>query len=663
MGFLAPLAFWLAAIVGPALLVLYFLKLRRRQETVSSTFLWRRAVQDLQVNAPFQRLRKSLLLFLQLLVLALGVLALARPIVETSLSERSSVVLLIDRSASMNTVEADGRTRLELAKEQAVRHVKALNRAGGSWLSFFRVGDQTRVMVIAFADRAHVVAPFTTNTPDLVRMIEEIEPSDARTNLREALELAEAYMQQTRLEQTTESTETPSQLVLFSDGHAEGLDDVVLQSEQVTLIPVGETRDNVGITNLRIQRDPERPEKLSAFVRVRNFGAEAVTSDLTLYVDGVIRGVETLTLGPDADAKTGGNALTPQASSVAITFSDEITTAAMLELRLARGDALAADNRVFAIAPPPRRMRVLLVSAGKGFFQFVLKYLPLKRWDYMTPEQYESAAEAKISADGRSVYDLVILDKHSTARLPIGNYLFIKAIPQIEGFEVTGELEDHPMIWWDETHPLLHALALEYVVAAKGLVVTMPPEAKALIEGPSGPILARYANAGRQMLLLTFAVEESNWWGLRSFPMFIQNVLSYFGGGGAESEPLAARPGDTLRIPAAPGTRELKLKKPDASQITLRADDDGVARFAGTQQVGVYQVSPGVDGRDRFAVNLSDAVESDITPQTTLTVGGASVEVGKAITTATPEIWRWFVGAALLLVLVEWIIYNRRVMI
>ena len=69
-----------AAVAIPALLVLYFLKLRRREMPVSSTILWRKAIQDLQVNAPFQKLRRNLLLLLQLLLLLLLILALAKPV-------------------------------------------------------------------------------------------------------------------------------------------------------------------------------------------------------------------------------------------------------------------------------------------------------------------------------------------------------------------------------------------------------------------------------------------------------------------------------------------------------------------------------------------------------------------------------------------------------
>src|SRR5918999_6115673 len=106
MSWLPALLNWkVAALAGaiaiPALLVLYFLKLRRREVAISSTLLWRKAIQDLQVNAPFQRLRRNLLLLLQMLLLALLLLALARPVSNYRPGAGKMTVILIDRSASM----------------------------------------------------------------------------------------------------------------------------------------------------------------------------------------------------------------------------------------------------------------------------------------------------------------------------------------------------------------------------------------------------------------------------------------------------------------------------------------------------------------------------------------------------------------------------------
>lgn len=672
MSFLSPwVALAVASVVIPALLILYFLKLRRRPQAVPSTLLWRRAVQDLQVNAPFQRLRKNLLLLLQLLVLVAGIVALARPVVQSRLAQEKSVILLIDRSASMNAREAGGRTRLELAKEQAVRLVRTLNRAGSRWFSFGTRQEATRVMVIAFDDRATIISPFTTNTDELPALIEAIEPSDARTHLREALELAEAYTQVTRVEMRPNVEEAASRIVLLSDGGIADLEDLLLRTGTLEHIRIGEAHDNVGITALRVERNYERPELVQAFLQVRNFGPQPVTTDVSLYVsesDGRMRltQVRSLSLGaarlaePEAAGPASGGADEPPRSSVALSFELVLERAAVLELKLSRADALAVDDRAYGVVAAPRKLRVLLVSAGNLFLESVLAGLPLEQVVYWTPQQYESRPEAELAESGRLRFDVVILDKHETARLPAGNYLFLSAVPRIEELKRTGELGYHAVLWWDETHAMLRHVAMEQIVAARGLTIQVPREAEVIAEGPQGPVLARYSRDGRQFVILTFGIEDTTWWQKPGFPMFAYNVLRYLSaGGGAEGG--TSRPGDVLRIPVPAGTDSATLTLPGGGVVSVRPDADGVVRYAGTSRAGLYRVSPGLEGRERFAVNLEDARESDIAPRGELKIGGAPVAQGEAIRTATPEVWRWFVGTALLIALIEWYIYNRRV--
>src|SRR5277367_6223141 len=59
----------LALILVPLLIVLlYFLKLKRRPIQVPSTFLWKKSIEDLHVNSLLQWLRQNVLLLLQILV-------------------------------------------------------------------------------------------------------------------------------------------------------------------------------------------------------------------------------------------------------------------------------------------------------------------------------------------------------------------------------------------------------------------------------------------------------------------------------------------------------------------------------------------------------------------------------------------------------------------
>src|SRR6201982_846214 len=101
MHFISPLALLWAIPIGGIIVGMYLLKLRRKDVLVSSTFLWRQVIRDVQANAPFQKLRKNLLLLLQLIAAALIIFALSGPFLRLFALGGRNIVLVVDTSASM----------------------------------------------------------------------------------------------------------------------------------------------------------------------------------------------------------------------------------------------------------------------------------------------------------------------------------------------------------------------------------------------------------------------------------------------------------------------------------------------------------------------------------------------------------------------------------
>ncbi|HMP41672.1 MAG TPA: hypothetical protein PKA05_14930, partial [Roseiflexaceae bacterium] len=84
-----------------------------------------------------------------------------------------------------------------------------------------------------------------------------------------------------------------------------------------------------------------------------------------------------------------------------------------------------------------------------------------------------------------------------------------------------------------------------------------------------------------------------------------------------------------------------------------------------TDQLGVYQVELQRGGETletrRFAVNLFSAEESSIAPQPDLAVQQVS-GLQQAVTreqVGRQEFWRWLAIIALLVLIIEWLVYQR----
>jgi len=669
VSFLNPIAIAIAAALTiPPLIALYFLKLRRDVRLVPSTFLWKRAVEDLHVNAPFQRLRKSLLLLLQLLILILAAIALGKPMWETAQTSESTIILLVDQSASMAVVEEGGRTRLDLAKEQAKRVVENMS-------------DDSRAMVIAFCDRARVFSSFDSDKQALRRKIDSIEQTQSTSLLAEAIGLAEAYSQnliiggeQPGSDIAPESAAPNASVFLFTDGRIEDADRVTPQKLDVTKMQVtriGARGDNVGITSMDARRDYEHPEILEVTAAVQNFGPNSVEVDATLYVDGNTVDVQSLQLDP-ADPTADANEPPSGSMKLAVFDQIEFEGGGVVEVVLKLDDAFSADDRAWTILDPPRLTKVLYVTDGDFRLEDVLRSLRL-HLTTMTAEQYESADDESIRDGVRSLFDVVILDRHSTARLPQGNYLFWGAVPKIDGVTAGPVITNQVIFNWDETHPILRYVAIETLEVAQWLQLTLPREAVSIIDGQTSPVLAYLARDASQYLISAFSLlvrddrgnqlVNTDWTLSVDFVAFMQNTIQFLAANLAATGKRSIPPGEPVTLPCPPRVTEAKIVRPDGVEDVIPTGQFQTIHYAQTRNVGVYRVEPGGPGDNLFAVNLFNPTESNVAPVTTVTIGADGGKPQMAGVQVSKPAWPYLLLALLALLILEWIIYNQRVFV
>ncbi|MBL8762210.1 MAG: BatA and WFA domain-containing protein [Phycisphaerae bacterium] len=686
MTLLAPTAALVAgAIALPAVLALYLLKLRRRPVRVSTTLFWNAASEDLQANVPLRWLRRSWLLVLHLLIASLLVLAIGRPALSGASSGSRRVIILLDRSASMNAREGasssqassslppdtvappggpapTGRTsrdpsptRFDLAKEAAIRiATDAIDQDGAS------------VSLIAFAKEPVLLSPASGSASQLRAMIDAVTPTDQPADLAAALRAAEA------LTLDTPESDAPPLVALVSDG---GFSEprAKLGNAAFSFVSVGAdtTPDNTGIVAFAGRREYADPRTVRLVARLVNAGGSAVSVPLVLRLNEQPLARRALEV-PGAAITPGVDGAPPTSTPGEAIASFEIATSAagLLSLSIDRPDALDADNASWLSLPRAQPPRIVLVapdelrldSGASGWvLADALAELPGVTLTTMTRSEYETRSAER----GLSAADLLVFDAVSPRTLPRVATLSFNASPPIPGVTLSEpSAKGSYVLSWRRTSPILRDVSLDSVFIARPRVIRWGGEilrAKLteLATGNDGPLIALAERDDARDILVAFAPAESDWPLQVSFPVFLAAAVDTLTARAADlnDQATTSRP-LLIRVPAA--VTSVSLQGPETLSATTRVGDSGAsAGFGVVARVGVYRTIPPIAGSESLGVSLLDATESSLLTRRELSIGGRAIAAGSAGSVGR-QVWDWCVLAAIALLAVEWLAYAAR---
>lgn len=677
MNFLSPTSLFLFGLAIP-IIALYILKLRRRREPVSTLMFWEQLFKERQTTSLFQRLKHLLSLLLQLLFLALLVLAIARPQFAFITKSARQLILIIDNSASMNAVlkldpdNPSSETRLDSAKEQAGQLVQGL-----------RFIDE--MTIVSNHKQPTIQTPFTSHQKTLREAIASIAPTDIRTDLKPAVDLA----------YTIAETKPNSEIVIMSDFHAVTEKTIIqfqgTQSEdepseeeqesvekpKLHLIRIGEDNDNVGITQFRVRKSIVNVFDYETLLTVVNASDEEKKCSVELYFNDSLFDVRPYTLAPGENKSE--------------IFSNFAFEGGELKAVLDITDALSSDNVAYATLPKREQISVLLVTEENPFLEKVLSVDEKLNLSVMKPSDYESAPKTA---------QVVIFDRYSPTNISDGNYMFIYP-PKLEG-----DVQDSVLTWhigealetpiitdWERTHPILQHVHLENVLIGEAYQITPPSTAQILARSFESPVLFIDVTQNRKVVFVAINILESDLPLRIAFPVIIANTIQWFQHSEGiqeyhlqtgevlrykfESEYLTNTEIEQVEDPTGRTQQTLTVTGPQDKSWDVLIENDEIL-FEHTQQSGFYKVTDSnesneepedepisdneetVEPKQLWAVNIASETESHIGIADGIEdlLTDSEVLVGSSFFRYPP--WIYLVLFAVVLTVVEWFLYQRR---
>lgn len=646
MQFLSPGFLWLS-LLAVVPIALYLFRRKSKVVSVSTLVFFKSLAREHQESAWLRRLKKILSLILTLAMLLGVVLALSR-LIMAPLSEKSyrTVVVLLDRSASMAATDAEGRTRLEEARQAIQARLD-------------RIPEDVGVALIGYDSRPEVIQPRTLKRRELLSRLGEVTVRPVAGQPRAALDSAVVlarletpaliwHVSDSFFQETVASPSDPEDALASAEKAGLSLPEgVELERVDVALAePV-----NAGITAFQIRPVPLEHGRFEAFVQIGlNEKAPApVTGKLDVFIGGLLVQPREVELDPG--------------ERFGLSLKLEGAEDQLLRLRLTvPGDALATDNEVLEPLPHSRPIVAAWVrpeEEGHGFrpdpyTEFALRAF-IDDYDFevlaIKPENW---------AASRAGVDVAIFDDCVPDPWPDDLPVILLNPPGDVGpvrVKPTPAPVPHQSVRvGNEGHPLLFRVSSGRVSVTQTSVFDAAGSLEPLWLGNDEPLLAAGEVKGQRLVVMAFSPGRSDRLPLTaSFPLLIGNALLWC------SE-------------TSPGVIEKVIESPTGRVVTAEGStvtwtqwaDGGLKKHSAPltgnvielDRIGVWETDTG----QRGAAQLLSRAETDLRPrEVTDDIGSKPDDQIRTGAFSGNVTWIFIALVALILVVESWLFHRHAV--
>ena len=609
--------------MSAGVVLLYILKLRRRQVVVPFSPLWHRVLTEKETTSLWRKLKRWLSLLLQLIILALIVLAIADPEPKEELLVGRNLLILIDTSASMAAVDGDDESRLDEAKKEAHKILGTL-------------GPNDKTMIVTMDGQIRPLTPFTDDLALLNQAIREISVTATPEDLTGGLQLASDALK---------GRKNP-ELILLSDLRTKDKHDEIMAKIPSSVgfkhFPFGSEGGNVAITGFNVRRYPANKLNYEVYVQVESYFDQEVKVYLKLYGENRLLEVHEINLEPYGKKVE----IYPNFAAGSNRLMAEVTIGTD-----GIKDNFPLDDKAYALIPITEQLRVLLVTRGNLFLEApFLVFRDYVKYDKISPAGYKSSKG----------YDVIVFDDWLPERLPKTNMIVFNPSGPSSPWTNKGIFEDLVVNRSKRKHSLLKWVVLKDLNIDRGQKLKLQKGDVGIAWANSNPVIIARETKDHKIVAFPFDLANSDLPMRMSFPILIVNALDWFT---QDDNSLykSYRTGVLWYIPLPEGASVASIIDPNENKAEIPIFEDQ-ALFYGMQP-GFHTLETNA-GKFDIAANFTNPHESDITPtEEPLTEKELPAEerVESDFPFLRKNMWIYLLAAVLLLLLLEWMTYHRRI--